>query len=291
MLSDVLISGPQGVITVGDTDGQLTQLHVGSGHVIADVDAHDGRRIWSVVHSKLRPHVVMSTSDDKSAKIFHGRSLSVCAMTLTPPGKGSICGADFSPADENLLALASSDRNVYMYDMRSPTVPLWTLKHHARPVSYVKFLGADIIISASTDCTLASWDLRSGSADGADSSGSSSGLSAPPALSHQPQAGSGPSSPCREFRGHCNEKNFVGLAVRPEERLLACGSECQGVFTYCTSWSEPLASLRVGGPVHPGKFVTAVAWQPAQASRSLGWPALLASASSAGTVDLCALTA
>jgi hypothetical protein len=36
----------QGVVTVGDYDGVVAQVHIASGHLVADVDEHDGRR-WA----------------------------------------------------------------------------------------------------------------------------------------------------------------------------------------------------------------------------------------------------
>jgi hypothetical protein len=34
----------QGIVIVGDYDGVVSQVHVASGHLVADVDEHDGRR-------------------------------------------------------------------------------------------------------------------------------------------------------------------------------------------------------------------------------------------------------
>lgn len=34
----------QGVVTVGDYDGVVSQIHVESGHFIADLDDHGGQR-------------------------------------------------------------------------------------------------------------------------------------------------------------------------------------------------------------------------------------------------------
>jgi WD40 repeat protein len=63
------------------------------------------------------------------------------------------------PPFATLCALA--DHNVYLYDLRSPSLPLATLCHHTRPVSYVKFLDGGQLVSASTDSSLALWDLGS----------------------------------------------------------------------------------------------------------------------------------
>ena len=52
----------QGIVTVGDYDGVVSQVHVASGHLVADVDEHAGRRCdclspqlpaWSVVSCRL----------------------------------------------------------------------------------------------------------------------------------------------------------------------------------------------------------------------------------------------
>ena len=62
----------------------------------------------------------------------------------------------------------------------------------ARAVSYVRWLGAEEVVSASTDSTLRLWSARD-------------------------------AAPVRTLAGHVNEKNFVGLSVDAE--FIACGSE------------------------------------------------------------------
>lgn len=34
----------QGVVTVGDYDGVVSQMHLESGHFVADIDEHHGQR-------------------------------------------------------------------------------------------------------------------------------------------------------------------------------------------------------------------------------------------------------
>ncbi|EFJ50367.1 hypothetical protein VOLCADRAFT_44236, partial [Volvox carteri f. nagariensis] len=197
------------VLTVGDYDGVLLQLHIASGHQLADVEAHDGRKIWSVAHSCRTPHLVASAADDRCARLWAGRGLSQCIASVQPNPRAAVCSVDFSPARDHLLALACSDRTAYVYDMRSlDRGPLATLRHHARPASYCRFLGGDRLVTAATDSSLALWDLSE----------------AVPAV----------------FQGHRNEKNFVGLSVRAADGLLACGSECSRAFAYHSSWSTPL---------------------------------------------------
>lgn len=323
-----------GVLTLGDYDGVLLQLHVGSGHQLADVDHHAGRKIWSVAHSQRVPHLVASAGDDGAARLWAGRGLSECVATLRPnaSGKASVCSVDFSAQCDHLLALAASDRCAYLYDTRYLRDPLAVLRHHARPVSYIRFFGAgpggcQRLVTASTDGSVALWDLPSAlagegpalaaqqqaaggcsgpaavaqqlqrqqhqllqlgggctaagspfsSVAGGGGSSSSSGSRSPPwqyalpastdsggatprsssfsataASSAGAGAAGGPSlglPPWRVFRGHRNERNFVGLTVRPEEGLVACGSETSRAYVYHTSWSSPLASADTGlGP-------------------------------------------
>ena len=64
----------------------------------------------------------------------------------------------------------------------------------------MRFMGSGEVISASTDSTLRLWDLHS-------------------------------QASMRTYRGHMNEKNFVGLSADGE--FIACGSE-QNEVRFCT---------------------------------------------------------
>lgn len=229
---------------------------------------------------------------------------------------------------------------ITLQDLRSLHAPLHTLNYHRRPVSYVKFYGASQLISASTDATLAAWEVNAGAdvplrsvthshthhthsvsdpvhshkhhnhhtalpsphsyhhagnSNGMATAGDSGWLEAgtwksPLHSSHQQLFGlstnghpnhhshththhdtdmegvegdtsmigglggymgvshthtnqrvsidrgsggwRGPSAPSWLLRGHRNERSFVGLSVRPEDNLVACGSESRYVYTY-----------------------------------------------------------
>lgn len=370
------------------------QVHLASGHYLNEVDAHAGRRIWSVCHSKLRRHFAVTASDDCTARLWCGSGLNTHVATISAPGKPAICGADFSSSNENLLALAAADAKVYLYDMRQLQQPLAVLHGHRRAVSYAKFFGSQQLVSASVDGSLAVWDLgqvlgctavssldRVGSVStqtAADVGSASAGPS--PASStccssdgscwqqsqqQQPDGHSGPGGRCssmgggssggscttggvgepassaaaaawgasqqlqqpwKVFRGHTNEKNFVGLSVDPCSGLLAVGSETPEVFSYHTSWDRPLAVYDMGKPQPQQQqqgsaslqqqmqqptaacwgappppqqqSVSAVAWQPSCCSTAAGSgcgvnvyapSSLLAAATSAGVCRLLAL--
>lgn len=301
-----------------------------SGHYLSEVDAHCGRRIWSVAHSRLRPHLAATASDDCTAKLWAGSAFDSPVATISLPGAPAVCCADFSQHDANLLALAAADARVYLYDLRQLAQPLAVLRGHSRPVSYAKFFGGQQLVSASIDGSLAAWDLlpvlgqavSSSSGSGTGHSSSSSSASAYPGTGSrwrgaEQQQQQQLSQPWKVFKGHTNEKNFVGLAVQSSAGLMAVGSETGEVFAYHTSWSDPLARHRLDAAAAPQqqcvqqltkpaavgwsqqlqqRSACAVAWQPSAPScGSSGGAdcfrssALLAAANSAGECRLLAL--
>lgn len=83
-------------------------MHVCSGHQVTDLEAHSGRRVWSIAHSRLRPFLAASASDDRTIKLWAGRGLSTCAITIPAPSGMPACCVDFSPHHEHLLAVVSA---------------------------------------------------------------------------------------------------------------------------------------------------------------------------------------
>ncbi|CAI7850680.1 unnamed protein product, partial [Closterium sp. NIES-53] len=118
--------------------------------------------------------------------------------------KANVCSVAFPPHSSHLLALGSADYSLHCFDLRSLRAPLATLTGHSKAVSYVKFVDASTIVSASTDNTLKLWDLNQ-------------------ACSQQAGGGADGGSACtRTFTGHTNEKNRVGPTVA--DGYIACGS-------------------------------------------------------------------
>ena len=84
--------------------------------------------------------------------------------------KNSVFDLEFSPLKDTLLATASDDATVKLWEIppegltQNITEDLLTYKGHTRRVSFVKFnpVAADIIASASTDYTLQIWNLVKG---------------------------------------------------------------------------------------------------------------------------------
>ncbi|BDA50225.1 probable WD repeat-containing protein RUP1 [Coccomyxa sp. Obi] len=227
----------EGVLTVGDYDGVVAQVHIASGHLIADVDEHAGRRVWSVAQSSLRPHFCASASDDGTVRLWAGRGLAEAAGTIVLQRGGPICGVSFCPDDEHALALAGADCCAYIYDLRKMCTPLQVLEGHQRPVSFARFMGRDRLVTASVDSSLGLWCLNGG---------------ATPSL-------------FRCYRGHANHKNFVGLSVHARDELIACGSESGAAFAYHRAWSKPVAKHSLATP--------ASSFQSLEALQQLAGPA------------------
>jgi len=135
---------------------------------------------------------------------------------VTPTTYSSICCAEFGPVSSSLLALASADSNVYLYDTRWLATPLLTLSHHKRAASYVRFLNRHSLVSSSIDSSVKLWDLS------------------------KPVVSKHCTLPMKSYDSHYNVRNFTGLSVRAEGGLIACGSETNEAFVYESSRSSPV---------------------------------------------------
>ncbi|KAK8466988.1 hypothetical protein PHAVU_008G214400 [Phaseolus vulgaris] len=171
---------------------------------------------------------------------------------------------DFSRTDPSMLVsgsddckVGSADHHIHYYDLRNISRPVHVFSGHRKAVSYVKFLSNYELASASTDSTLRLWDVKE-------------------------------NLPVRTFKGHANEKNFVGLTVSSE--YIACGSETNEVFVYHKEISKPLTWHRFGSPDMDDTedeagsyFISAVCWKSDR-------PTIL-TANSQGTIKVLVLAA
>ncbi|WZY90262.1 hypothetical protein YC2023_046997 [Brassica napus] len=171
--------------------------------------------------------------------------------------KSNICCVKYNPGSGNFIAVGSADHHIYHYDLRNISQPLHVFSGHKKAVSYVKFLSNNELASASTDSTLRLWDVKD-------------------------------NLPVRTFRGHTNEKNFVGLTVNSE--YLACGSETNEVYVYHKEITRPVTSHRFGTPEMDNAeeevgsyFISAVCWKSDS-------PTML-TANSQGTIKVLVLAA
>lgn len=103
---------------------------------IAELDEH-GQRVWSVHYSPTDPTRIVSGSDDGTVRLWSVRD----DRSVTRINTGAnVCCAQFSPVSCNLVAVASANSNVLLYDLRHSAEPLQSLAGHARAVSFVRFI-------------------------------------------------------------------------------------------------------------------------------------------------------
>jgi E3 ubiquitin-protein ligase RFWD2 len=100
----------------------------------------------------------------------------------TIDAKSNVCCVKFKPDSQYNIVFGTADHNLYYFDLRNTREPCNLLKGHKKAVSYARFLSNNEIVSASTDSQLRLWRVTEGQC-------------------------------LRTYRGHVNEKNFVGLAV------------------------------------------------------------------------------
>lgn len=111
-----------------------------------------------------------------------------------------VCCAAFCPSNANLLAIGTASCQARLYDVRRTDAPLATAQA-SRAVSYVRFHRGHLFASV-VNSSILQFDVTS------------------------------PTLPLvREFRGHVNDRNFVGMAVSGEGYLCS-GTERNTVAVY-----------------------------------------------------------
>ncbi|XP_075487255.1 E3 ubiquitin-protein ligase COP1-like [Primulina tabacum] len=241
------------IIASSDYEGIVTVWDVTTRQSVVEYEEHE-KRAWSVDFSRTEPSMLVSGSDDCKVKVWCTNQE---ASVLNIDMKANICCVKYSPESSKFVAVGSADHHIHYYDLRNTCHPLHIFGGHKRTVSHVKFLSNNELASASTDNTLQLWDVKN-------------------------------NLHVRTFRGHTNEKNFVGLTGNNE--FLACGSETNEVFIYHKAIAKPATWHRFGSPDLDDNdedagsyFISAVCWK----SES---PTMLA-ANSKGTIKVLVLAA
>uniref|UniRef100_A0A6I8QG30 COP1, E3 ubiquitin ligase n=1 Tax=Xenopus tropicalis TaxID=8364 RepID=A0A6I8QG30_XENTR len=209
---------------------------------------------WSVDFNLMDPKLLASGSDDAKVKLW---STNLDNSVASIEAKANVCCVKFSPSSRYHLAFGCADHCVHYYDLRNTKQPIMVFKGHRKAVSYAKFVNGDEIVSASTDSQLKLWNV-----------------SRPHCL--------------RSFKGHINEKNFVGLASNGD--YIACGSENNSLYLYYKGLSKTLLTFKFDTVKSvldkdrkeddTNEFVSAVCW------RALpdGWINALSSSQTNGSV-------
>lgn len=204
------------VLATSDYEGVLYVWDVNTGQRTNSLHEHE-KRCWSVDFNEVDTRLIATGSDDSRVKLW---STNDDRSIATLEAKANVCCVKFNPKSSVHLAFGSADHDVHYYDLRNMAQPLCVFKGHKKAVSYVKFLNASEIVSASTDSQLKLWNVNGGSTQ------------------------------ClRSFTGHVNEKNFVGLATDGD--YVACGSEDNALYVYYKGLSKQLFSYRIDAGVVP----------------------------------------
>ncbi|ERE74072.1 E3 ubiquitin-protein ligase [Cricetulus griseus] len=211
------------------------------------------KRCWSVDFNLMDPKLLASGSDDAKVKLW---STNLDNSVASIEAKANVCCVKFSPSSRYHLAFGCADHCVHYYDLRNTKQPIMVFKGHRKAVSYAKFVSGEEIVSASTDSQLKLWNV-------------------------------GKPYCLRSFKGHINEKNFVGLASNGD--YIACGSENNSLYLYYKGLSKTLLTFKFDTVKSvldkdrkeddTNEFVSAVCWRALSDGKS--------SANAHPTVLLC----
>lgn len=190
-----------------DYDGFVTIWDMATAQKVRTFQEHE-KRSWSVDFCSSDPKLLASCSDDCRVKIW---SMHNDYSVTTIDAKSNVCCVKFKPDSQYNIVFGTADHNLYYFDLRNTREPCNMLKGHKKAVSYARFLSNNEIVSASTDSQLRLWRVTEGQC-------------------------------LRTYRGHVNEKNFVGLAV--SSGYIVCGSETNTVHLYQREISRPLLSYK-----------------------------------------------
>lgn len=213
-------------IASSDYEGVISLWDVSTGKRLKAYEEHE-KRAWSVDFSPSKPTILASGSDDSKVKIW---SVEQEHSVATIDSKANVCCVKFNPESSNYIAFGSADHFIHYYDLRNLSKGVFKYRGHGKAVSYVRFLSATELVSASTDSTLKLWNTTL--------------------------------NECKcTFTGHQNEKNFVGLTINDD--YIACGSENNAVYVYYKAFTKPVVvhkfSNRKEG--EDNNFVSSVCWK------------------------------
>ncbi|KAM7272499.1 hypothetical protein ACFE04_027162 [Oxalis oulophora] len=218
----------------GDYDGVVTEYDLESRVPIFERDEHGGRRVWSMDYSHYDPILGASASDDGTMQMWDQRCDDGECVAKVRPSKGPnvtpVCCVEFNPFGSALVAVGCADCKAYTYDVRKMVDPVHVFEGHTKTVTYVRFLDEFNVVSAGADGCLKLWNVND-------------------------------MHVIRTFRGHVNNRSFVGLSLWRHGGLVGCGSENNQVFVYDKRWGEPIWVHGFDSVGLDRGFVSSVCWR------------------------------
>mmetsp|Transcript_55235 Transcript_55235/g.117413 ORF Transcript_55235/g.117413 Transcript_55235/m.117413 type:complete len:714 (+) Transcript_55235:68-2209(+) len=145
---------------------------------VADFDASDAQGVLTGHEGKIiciktawHGDKLLSGGADKTVRLWDLSGSGAGRPLTTLHGhQGLVTQTHFW--GQNTIVSASTDRSIHLWDTRVGPSPLFALRYHLAPVSDL-LLGnrsEPLMVSASADCSLATWDFRVLSSGGAESS-------------------------------------------------------------------------------------------------------------------------
>ncbi|KAL3834446.1 hypothetical protein ACJIZ3_009182 [Penstemon smallii] len=230
------------VIGSGDYDGVVMEYDLEKQVPIFERDEHGGRRVCSMDYSNSDPVLGASGSDDGTLQMWDPRCEGGDSIASIQPNRvvsSPVCCVEFNPFGQPIIAVGCADKKIYGYDVRRMVDPVFIFEGHQKSVTYTRFLDSQTMVSSSVDGCLMMWNTED-------------------------------QSLIRTYRGHVNNRRFVGLSVWRKGGLLSCGSENNRVFVYDKRWGDP---IWVRGFEHVGQtrcdrgFVSGVCWRQMEEER------------------------
>ncbi|KAF4799862.1 E3 ubiquitin-protein ligase RFWD2 [Turdus rufiventris] len=200
------------------------------------------KRCWSVDFNLMDPKLLASGSDDAKVKLW---STNLDNSVASIEAKANVCCVKFSPSSRYHLAFGCADHCVHYYDLRNTKQPIMVFKGHRKAVSYAKFVSGEEIVSAASYIYIVIGVLRSRVAREEFlpyGSGVNLSIVFRSTDSQLKLWNVGKPHCLRSFKGHINEKNFVGLASNGD--YIACGSENNSLYLYYKGLSKTLLTFK-----------------------------------------------
>uniref|UniRef100_A0A3Q2UK95 COP1 E3 ubiquitin ligase n=1 Tax=Fundulus heteroclitus TaxID=8078 RepID=A0A3Q2UK95_FUNHE len=216
------------------------------------------KRCWSVDFNLMDPKLLASGSDDAKVKLW---STNLDNSVASIEAKANVCCVKFSPTSRYHLAFGCAAVEFQLVAEREPR-QFFLKTRYMKSFSFLKKKTSTNVICRSTDSQLKLWNVNK-----------------PHCL--------------RSFKGHINEKNFVGLASNGD--YVACGSENNSLYLYYKGLSKTLLTFKfdtVKSVLDKDKkeddtneFVSAVCWRALPDGESN----VLIAANSQGTIKVLEL--